>query len=221
MNSGVCVKGSYYDDLENDYYGLLKEVIKVRYLGEKNEIFIFNCEWFDTLSRNGMKVHHTNGLIELNKNARLQTDDVFVFAQQCQQMYLLCKPGSGSNEWVTAIKTGARSRYAVDVVSPNEMEDGTYVDQVDEIYQPSIVTIDNSLDQAVMTEYFDEVDGEEFECAMRTNDIYVSGSDDGENADDVEVDYDEDVDHDDEEGNKDIGSDKITDDEDTDDEFAF
>lgn len=42
MNSGVCVKGSYYDDLENDYYGLLNEVIKVRYLGEKNEIFIFN-----------------------------------------------------------------------------------------------------------------------------------------------------------------------------------
>lgn len=71
MNSGVCVKGSCYDDLENDYCGLLKEVIKVRYLGEKNEIFICSCEWFDTLSRNGMKVHHTNGLVELNKNSRL------------------------------------------------------------------------------------------------------------------------------------------------------
>ena len=33
MNSGVCVKGSCYDDDERDYYGMLKEVVRLKYLG--------------------------------------------------------------------------------------------------------------------------------------------------------------------------------------------
>lgn len=222
MNSGVCVKGSCYNDLENDYYGLLKEVIKVRYLGEENEIFIFNCEWFDTLSRNGIKVHHTNGLIELNRNSRLQTDDNFVFAQQCQQMYLLSKPGSGLNEWVTVIKTAARSRFASELLSPNLMEDVADVDQVDEIYQPSTVTVDNSLDQPFVPEDFDAVNEEELERVMQSDNAYYSGSsEDDENASDAEVDFDEDVDLNDEEENEDGYQNEDGYDEDTEDEFAL
>ena len=41
MNSGVCVKGSCYDDNERDYYGMLKEIVRVKYLENKCKLFMF------------------------------------------------------------------------------------------------------------------------------------------------------------------------------------
>lgn len=48
MNSEVCVKGSCYDDNECDYYGMLKEVVRLKYLGSKCKLFLFKCNWYDT-----------------------------------------------------------------------------------------------------------------------------------------------------------------------------
>jgi len=42
MNSGVCVKESCYDDNERDYYGMLKEVVRLKYLGSKCKFFCLN-----------------------------------------------------------------------------------------------------------------------------------------------------------------------------------
>lgn len=131
----------------------------------------------------------------------------------------MSKPGCESNEWVTVIKTVARSRFASDVISPNITDDGLDVDQADEISQPSIVSIDDNSNQPFIMEHFDAVDDDELERAMRLNDVYYSGSDDDENAYDVEVDYDEDADLDDED--EDGDQDKNINDEDTEDDFAL
>ena len=29
MNSGICIKGANYNDAENDYYGILEEIIEL------------------------------------------------------------------------------------------------------------------------------------------------------------------------------------------------
>ena len=43
MNSGVYVKGSSYDTNECDYYGMLEEVVRLKYLGSKCKVFMFKC----------------------------------------------------------------------------------------------------------------------------------------------------------------------------------
>jgi len=63
MNSGVCVKGSCYDDNERDYYGMLKEVVRLKYLGSKCKLFMFKCNWYDT--KRGIRRHRSNGLVEI------------------------------------------------------------------------------------------------------------------------------------------------------------
>ena len=50
MNSGVCVKGSCYDDNERDYYGMLKEVVRLKYLGSKCKLFMFKCNSLQDLT---------------------------------------------------------------------------------------------------------------------------------------------------------------------------
>ena len=53
MNSRVYVKGSSYNENEIDYYGMLQEVIRVKYLGNKCKVFMFKCHWYDT--KHGLK----------------------------------------------------------------------------------------------------------------------------------------------------------------------
>jgi len=113
MNSGVCVKGSCYDDNERDYYGMLKEFVRLKYLGSKCKLFMFKCNWYDT--KRGIRVHRSNGLVEIKHTSRLLGNEDFVLAQQCQQVYYTYPPDNKSSEWWMIIKTTARSRYNVDM----------------------------------------------------------------------------------------------------------
>ena len=63
MYSGVCIKGSWWEDkVESDYYEVLKEVIKMSYI-EGNSIILFKCQWFNI--DNSMKVDPWHGLIKI------------------------------------------------------------------------------------------------------------------------------------------------------------
>jgi hypothetical protein len=97
MNSRVCVKGSCYDDNERDYYGMLKEFVLLKYLGSKCKLFMFKCNWYDT--KRGIRVHRSNGLVEIKHTSRLLGNEDFVLAQQCQQVYYTYPPDNKSFEW--------------------------------------------------------------------------------------------------------------------------
>ena len=44
MNSGVCIKGRWWEDkVESDYYGTLKKVSKMSYIGD-NSIILFKSQ---------------------------------------------------------------------------------------------------------------------------------------------------------------------------------
>jgi hypothetical protein len=96
MNSRVCVKGSCYDDNECDYYGMLEKVVQLKYLGSKCKVFMFKCHWYDT--RRGIRMHRSNGLVEIKHTSRLYGNEDFVLAQQCQQVYYTCPPDNKSSE---------------------------------------------------------------------------------------------------------------------------
>jgi len=164
MNSGVCVKGSCYDDNERDYYGMLKEV-RLKYLGSKCKLFMFKCNWYDT--KREIRVNRSNGLVEIKHTSRLHGNEDFVLAQQCQQDYYTYPPGNKSSKWWTVIKTTARSRYNVDM--GEFIEDANNVrsfdvDQSDEISQPCRVLPTQTLDDPnilVESSYYEEIDQHE------------------------------------------------------------
>ena len=85
MNSGVCIKGSQWEDkVESDYYGIFAEVIKMSYIGGNNNI-LFKCQQFDT--DNGMKVDPWHGLIEIKYGSKAYVNEPFVLAAQAAQVY--------------------------------------------------------------------------------------------------------------------------------------
>ncbi|PKA49410.1 hypothetical protein AXF42_Ash016599 [Apostasia shenzhenica] len=59
-NSGVCIKGSTYNDFKHDYYGILIDIIEFEYFGKGNLAILFKCDWFDT--KKGIKVDHIMAL---------------------------------------------------------------------------------------------------------------------------------------------------------------
>ena len=63
MNSGVCVKGSCYNDFERDYYGMLIEILELTYYGAANKVILFKCGWYDT--ERGIRVHRDHGLVDV------------------------------------------------------------------------------------------------------------------------------------------------------------
>jgi len=92
---------------------MLKEFVRLKYLGSKCKLFMFKCNWYDT--KRGIRVHRSNGLVEIKHTSRLLGNEDFVLAQQCQQVYYTYPPDNKSSEWWMIIKTTARSRYNVDM----------------------------------------------------------------------------------------------------------
>ncbi|KAK6802999.1 hypothetical protein RDI58_000783 [Solanum bulbocastanum] len=58
-NSGVYIQGNVDGTSQTiEYYGVIQEIIEVRYLGwPKKKIVLFRCEWFDPSPR-GTKMDH-------------------------------------------------------------------------------------------------------------------------------------------------------------------
>ncbi|KAK4726997.1 hypothetical protein R3W88_031914 [Solanum pinnatisectum] len=92
MNSGVCIKGTTWNDYESDYYGLLGEVIQLEYSNptkKRTTLVLFKCDWFDPTMGRGCKVHNQYGLIDINHKKRFSSYayEPFVLAKQAQQVY--------------------------------------------------------------------------------------------------------------------------------------
>ncbi len=72
MNSGICVKGSCYNEYERDYYGMLVDILELKYVGQGNVAVLFKGDWYDT--EKGLRVHPRHGLIEIRYKSRLTTN---------------------------------------------------------------------------------------------------------------------------------------------------
>ena len=134
-NNGVCIKGLTSSEFEVDYYGRLEEVIELQYHNEQNRVFLFKCHWYDTTNR-GIRVDPQYGLVETNSKAKLRNvNDVFVFSNQCQQVYYTYTPSFRKDrsrvDWLSILKTKPRGH--VEVVQ-DENEDTS---EIDEVFQAS------------------------------------------------------------------------------------
>ena len=125
-NSGVCVKG----EGTSEFYGKLKEVVELEYPGRhEKRVVLFNCEWFDSLSSQGIRIHKEYGIVDIKQNARYPKFDPFIIAQHATQVYYVPYPGRTPSQmnWRCVIKTRPRSRVDqanTEEKNINSMEEG-------------------------------------------------------------------------------------------------
>ncbi|PIN13130.1 Ubiquitinyl hydrolase 1 [Handroanthus impetiginosus] len=66
-NSEVCIKG----EETCEFYEKFKEVVELEYPGRhEKKVVLFNCEWFDFLSRQGIRIHKEYGIVDIKQNTR-------------------------------------------------------------------------------------------------------------------------------------------------------
>ena len=109
QNSGVVVEGYNGSDTMS-YYGVLTDIIEVKYLSEKR-VILFKCKWFDTYSgERGVKVDKY-GFVSINVNRILKTQsqDPYILASQAKQVFyandMTSRPG-----WKIVTKINPRFR---------------------------------------------------------------------------------------------------------------
>ncbi|KAL0325015.1 UNVERIFIED_CONTAM: hypothetical protein Sradi_5070800 [Sesamum radiatum] len=85
INCGVRVKSSSYRDRDNDFYGMLEEIIDLDYpLNNDLHVVLFKCRWVDPTRR--MKVNPHYHLVDMNFKRVYQKDEPFILARQAVQV---------------------------------------------------------------------------------------------------------------------------------------
>ena len=90
MNSGICIRGTCYNEEEADYYGLVEDIIELEYHNpteKKTVLVLFKCNWYDSTENRGWRKHPKHDLVEVNVRRKFHKYEPFVFASQAQQVY--------------------------------------------------------------------------------------------------------------------------------------
>ncbi|XP_040380983.1 uncharacterized protein LOC102709376 isoform X2 [Oryza brachyantha] len=111
VNTGVCVCCIDENDNELEYYGVIKDIIKIKWEGNLQlEIVLFDCQWFDPTVR-GTRRTENLGLVEIKCTSRLSVFEPFVMASQVKQVYYVpyaCKNRSDLADWWVAYQVSPR-----------------------------------------------------------------------------------------------------------------
>ncbi|XP_055960924.1 uncharacterized protein LOC126686940 [Mercurialis annua] len=111
-NSGVCVKGTQYVDSENDFYGVLTDIIELEYpaLPMKTTV-LFKCEWFDPTRNSGTISNKKYNMVDINNRRRYNKYEPFILAEQADQVHYLPYPSKRMDKlnWWAVCRTKARS----------------------------------------------------------------------------------------------------------------
>ena len=101
MNNGVCVKRSTYNENKCDYYGIIEEILELKYLRDDNYIFLFKCHWFDPKF---VRNNTTYVIVDIRYKSNLNTYDPFILAVKAKQVYYTKYSSSRNkernNKWV-------------------------------------------------------------------------------------------------------------------------
>jgi hypothetical protein len=146
-HSGVCLKGN---DL---YYGVLREVVELEYLGPNNKVVLFRCDWFDSV--NGVLIHDTYNIVDVDTKSKHRGDDVFIMASQAEQAYFAPYPQKGSRstgrqEWCAVWKTKARRNIDVQYVTSPGVRGSSSLDlcfQENDMPIPPVVMVDDGVEE--------------------------------------------------------------------------
>ena len=123
VNSGVCVSCVDENDNELEYYGIIKDIIKIKWEGSLQlEMVLFDCCWFDPTPA-GTKRTENLGLVEIKHSSRLAAFEPFVMGSQVKLVYYLpyaCKDKSDLVNWWVVYNV-----YPRNYIPSNDTNDGS------------------------------------------------------------------------------------------------
>ncbi|RWR75198.1 transposon protein, putative, CACTA, En/Spm sub-class, expressed [Cinnamomum micranthum f. kanehirae] len=91
------------------YYGVLKDVIELQYIGG-NRIMLFKCDWWDVTNHGGRGIKQDEyGFTCVNFTRTLNTNEPFILANQAQQVFYV--QDTNEPNWHVAIKIQPRDLY--------------------------------------------------------------------------------------------------------------
>lgn len=211
INCGLCVKGDDEGVEENYYYGIVKEILQVEYLGEPTkQLVLFNCEWFDIVANNGMKIQHQYGIVEVHRRRRYSKYDPFIIATNAIQVYYVPYPEKLKEkvDWWVAIKTKPRGtvddRYTLEVAYQDSTSTTTNVafaanDELldhlrdegenEEVEMNIEVAKDQEEEEDEEEEEDDDIDSDEFDSENDFENHYNFHNDDNDSDDGRHIDY--------------------------------
>ena len=92
QNSGVMNIASFGDQEETEYYGVVKEILELRYLSTKERqrsVFLFRCDWYDLASGKKTKMRDDGYFKSVNTTALWYKNDPFILARQAKTCFYL------------------------------------------------------------------------------------------------------------------------------------
>ncbi|XP_042964767.1 uncharacterized protein LOC122298991 [Carya illinoinensis] len=121
QNSGLVVRGEHQSN-PIDLYGVLNDIIELRYMGW-HKVYLFQCDWWDVSDkRKGIRVG--DHLTSLNTSRTWYKDEPFALACQAQQVFYL-KDISVAGNWYVVHKIKNRNVYNIPLVaSVDDANDG-------------------------------------------------------------------------------------------------
>nr|CAD1843907.1 unnamed protein product [Ananas comosus var. bracteatus] len=145
QNCGVVVVGDTSAETEKqDYYGVLTEVIELQYVGG-HRVVLFRCNWYDVYDREkGIKTDEY-GIVSVNRQRLLKTNEPFVLANQASQVFYATD--NINKGWHVVQKTQPRDLYEMPLqmdAAFEDVQDGIDAYQEYESF-PSINNLSTSL----------------------------------------------------------------------------
>ncbi|XP_054813974.1 uncharacterized protein LOC129314536 [Prosopis cineraria] len=174
MNSGVCIKGKCYGDLENDYYELLNDIIELEYHNpslKRTTLVLFKCDWFDPIINKRWKVRKQFGLVDINHKRRFMKYEPFILAEQSQQVYFA--------EYASRKKERADWWVVYKVKAGSMIDSPDLVYQEDEVFELIEPDVNDRLDHlSVEIEHEEElVDVQDLNCEIIDDQRHLSCGD--------------------------------------------
>lgn len=140
------------------YYGVLREILEVRYPGMINlRCIVFSCDWYDPILGRGVK-HDEFGVTTIHMRKRLREYDPFILASQADQVCYIKYPRATDvdDPWITVTSINPRGRIV-------GISDDSEHDPLQQNTLGTIGAVDHSLEVDLVVDFTIDVDDEVFD----------------------------------------------------------
>ncbi len=116
QNSGIVVKGDHNGE-EIYFFGVLKDVIELSYLGQRR-VFIFKCDWWDIGHKRGRHIDEYQ-FLSVNVSRTWYKDDPYILANQAEEVIYIPNTKLG-RDWRVVERVQPRNIYDVNVMARHD-----------------------------------------------------------------------------------------------------
>jgi len=95
QNSGVMVQGEHNGQVI-DFFGILKEIIQLLYIGDERSVVLFKCDWFK-LDGKRTEIKYDGFFKSINIGNLWYKDDSLILATQAKNVFYLPDTKEGAN----------------------------------------------------------------------------------------------------------------------------